>query len=122
MFNSASAFTLILPPIFLAYAQAESIPAIRDAVEYAFKTLFNVHQESLVFQTIAASSAIVLHREVKDEIHRRWISKHLFQLLRSLDGEPPGTAGRAIGIRGGNEVYEREALVSTILIVLSVSV
>jgi len=54
LFNSASAFALILPPIFLAYSQAESIPAIREAIEYAFRRLFNVHVESMVFQSIVS--------------------------------------------------------------------
>lgn len=112
LFNSVSAFALILPPIFFAYAQAESIPAIQDAIEYAFRRFFNVHQESMVFQTIAAVSAVVLHREVKVDDHRRWISGGLFELLRSLDGSPSGSAGSPVGIRGANEAFEREALVS----------
>jgi hypothetical protein len=58
LFNSVSAFALILPPIFFAYAQAESVPAIRDAIEYGFRRFFNIHQESMVFQTVAAISTI----------------------------------------------------------------
>lgn len=52
LFLSATAFALILPPIFKAYSQAEHVPAVRDAVEYTFKRFFNIHQEPLVYQTV----------------------------------------------------------------------
>ncbi|KAH9960690.1 hypothetical protein BC827DRAFT_1268087 [Russula dissimulans] len=105
LFTSGGAYTLFIPALFKAYAEAESNEGVRRAIEYSINRFYAVHQEAFVFQVLNMLSQVVMLPGVDGP----WIAKQIFLLLSILKDDAPVRAADAAGIHGSNRTQEQEA-------------
>src|SRR5712671_3482656 len=106
LFTSGGGYTLFVPALFMAYAEAESNEGVRRAIEYSMTRFYAVHQEAFVFQVLNMLSQVVMLPGVDGP----WIAKQIFLLLSILKDDAPVRAADAAGIHGINRTQEQETL------------
>ncbi|KAL1409523.1 hypothetical protein Q8F55_003506 [Vanrija albida] len=93
-------FVDTMAAVYYVYAHAN--PSIRDAIEYACRSFFRIHQEVFVYQMCLGIAESPFNPE------------QAYRLVSSLSNEDHPVAGLASGIRGLNENAEITALLQMI--------
>ncbi|EIW78652.1 hypothetical protein CONPUDRAFT_108623 [Coniophora puteana RWD-64-598 SS2] len=105
LFITGGGYPLFMPAVIKVYAEQESHPGIRQAIEYAVNRFFALHQDAFIFQTLDVMTHVNLAFGSGDD----WLTKHIFTLLSSLR-EDITRVPDIVGIRDVNKTQEREAL------------
>ena len=96
-----------MPVLIKVYAESESHPGIKLAIEYAVNRFYALHQEAFVYQSLD----IIAHLVMAPDIEGDWLAKSVYTLFNTLrKGISPATPDAA-GIHDSNKVQEREALI-----------
>ncbi|KAI9507284.1 hypothetical protein F5148DRAFT_1285409 [Russula earlei] len=106
LFTSGAGYTLFIPALFKAYAEAVTNEGVRRAIEYSINRFYAVHQEAFVFQVLNMLSQMV----VLPGVDGPWIAEQIFLLLSTLKDDAPIQAADTAGIHGSNKTQEQEAL------------
>jgi hypothetical protein len=106
LFTSGGGYTLFMPVLMKVYAESESNPGIKLAIEYAVNRFYALHQESFIFQSLDIIANVVMAPEIDGD----WIAKSVYTLFNTLRRGISPTTPDAAGIHNSNKVQEREAL------------
>lgn len=106
LFTSGGGYTLFMPAVVKIYAESESHPGIRNAIEYAVNRFYALHKEAFVFQSLD----IIAHVAMLPYLETEWFAKSVYNLFATLRRGIPPSAPDAAGIHNSNKRQEREAL------------
>ncbi|KIL62712.1 hypothetical protein M378DRAFT_80770 [Amanita muscaria Koide BX008] len=106
LFTSGGAYTLFMPAVLKAYADAGSHSGIRLAIEYTVGRFYAFHEEAFVFQSLDVFSRLAVIPEIAGEKLGKHVSDLFASLRRGLSPSTPDAAG----IHDANKGQEQEAL------------
>ena len=89
----------IMAAIFEVYENGRSDPAIRDCIEYCWRSFYRIHQDHFVHQACVVIS------------DNEYDAKAAYELLSSLSVKNTTASGIISGLRGLNDKEELESLV-----------
>lgn len=107
LFTSGTAYTLFMPVLIKIYAESETHPGIRPAIEYAVNRFYALHAESFLYQTLGVLGQVAMLPTLEETS----FAKSVYSLFFSLTKEGSSFTVDAAGIHNINKSQEREALI-----------